>query len=141
MATEWKFERIAGPFNGATEGAVWDAKAILFSVPAENRILRYEPLSGNVTEFRKFTNRTKGLACSADGVLYGCQSGSRRVVRLTRTAPDLRLPTDWTVTFITTPTIWLSTRKDASGLPIAMIPFLPLARSFKDLSIMLPSCF
>jgi gluconolactonase len=81
VATEWKFERIAGPFNGAAEGAVWDGKAILFSVPAENRILRYDPLSGNVTEFRKFTNRTKGLACSADGVLYGCQSGSRRVVR------------------------------------------------------------
>lgn len=81
MATEWKFELIAGPFSGATEGPVWDGKTALFSVPSENRILRYDPLSGAVTEFRKFTNRTKGLALSPDGLLYGCQSGSRRVVR------------------------------------------------------------
>jgi gluconolactonase len=81
MATEWKFERVAGPFDGTTEGPVWDGKAVLFSVPAENRILRYEPQSGAITEFRKYTNRTKGLAFSADRLLYGCQSGSRRIVQ------------------------------------------------------------
>ena len=81
MTTDWKFELVAGPFNGATEGPVWDGKTVLFSVPAENRILSYDPPSGNVTEFRRFTNRTKGLAFSPDGLLYGCQSGSRRVVR------------------------------------------------------------
>src|SRR5262249_62010812 len=81
MATEWKFELVAGPFKGATEGPVWDGKAILFSVPAENRILRYDPLSGAATDFRKYTNRTKGLAFAPDGLLYGCQSGSRRGVR------------------------------------------------------------
>jgi gluconolactonase len=80
MTAEWKFELVAGPFNGATEGPVWDGKAVLFSVPAQSRILSYDPLSGNVTEFRRFTNRTKGLAFSPDG-FYGCQSGSRRVVR------------------------------------------------------------
>ena len=81
MATEWKFELVAGPFKGATEGPVWDGKTLLFSVPAENRILRYDPLSGAVTDFRKYTNRTKGLAFAPDGLLYGCQSGSRRIVR------------------------------------------------------------
>lgn len=80
MATEWKFELVAGPFKGATEGPAWDGKKLLFSLPAENRILGYDPLSGAVTYFRKFTNRTKGLAFSADGLLYGCQAGSRRVV-------------------------------------------------------------
>ena len=49
-------------------------------MPAENRILSYDPASGAVAEFRKFTNRTKGLAFSSDGVLYGCQNGSRRVI-------------------------------------------------------------
>jgi gluconolactonase len=78
---EWKFELVAGPFKGAIEGPVWDGKSVLFSVPGENRILSYDPLSGGVTEFRRFTNRTKGLALSPDGLLYGCQSGSRRVVR------------------------------------------------------------
>jgi len=57
MTTDWKFELIAGPFNGATEGPVWDGKTVLFSVPVESRILSYEPPSGNVTEFRKYTNR------------------------------------------------------------------------------------
>src|SRR5439155_22059397 len=81
MTTDWKFELVAGPFNGATEGPVWDGKAVLFSVPAQSRILSYDPLSGNVTEFRKYTNRTKGLAFSPDGLLYGCQSRPRRVAR------------------------------------------------------------
>ena len=80
MASEWNFDLVAGPFRGATEGPLWDEKRLLFSVPAENRILSYDPLSGAVTEFRRFTNRTKGLALSADGLLYGCQAGSRRVV-------------------------------------------------------------
>src|SRR5262249_57240646 len=80
MATEWKFELVAGPFRGATEGPVWDGKTLLFSVPAESRILRYDPLSGAVTDFRKYTNRAKGLAFASDGLLYGCQSGSRRGV-------------------------------------------------------------
>ena len=60
---------------------MWDGKTVLFSVPAENRILRYDPLNDAVTVFRKYTNRTKGLAFFPDGLLYGCQSGSRRVVR------------------------------------------------------------
>ena len=78
--TDWKFEVVAGPFKGATEGPVWDGKKVLFSVPSENRILSYDPLSNAIAEFRRFTNRTKGLAFSSNGLLYGCQSGSRRVV-------------------------------------------------------------
>src|SRR6266542_5108931 len=52
---EWKFDHVAGPFKGATEGPAWDGKKILFSVPAENRILSYDPLSGAIAEFRRFT--------------------------------------------------------------------------------------
>ena len=84
MAADWQFDLVAGPFKGATEGPAWDGKRILFSVPEENRILSYDPQNGAVTEFRKFTNRTKGLALSPDGSLYGCQSGSRRVLCFNR---------------------------------------------------------
>ena len=53
---------------------------MLFSAMVEGRILRYDPESGKVSEFRKYTNRTNGLAFAPDGALYGCQESSRRVV-------------------------------------------------------------
>jgi gluconolactonase len=81
MVMDWEFELVAGPYGGTTEGPAWDGEALLFTHIPESRILRYEPQSGAVTEFRKYTNRTNGLAFSADGHLYGCQSGSRRIVR------------------------------------------------------------
>lgn len=77
----WEFDIVAGPFAGAIDGLAWDGEALLCSVSAESRILRYDPRSGAVSEFRKYTSRTKGLAFDAQGNLYGCQSGSRRIVR------------------------------------------------------------
>ena len=76
----WTFEKVAGPFEGPTGGLAWDGSGMLFSAIAEGRILRYEPASGNVTEFRKHTNRTNGLAFAPGGALYGCQESSRRVI-------------------------------------------------------------
>ncbi len=77
---DWTFEKVAGPFEGPTGGLAWDGSGMLFSAIAEGRILRYEPASGNVTEFRKHTNRTNGLAFAPEGALYGCQESSRRVI-------------------------------------------------------------
>ena len=83
---DWNFELVAGPYGSPTDGPVWDGESMLFTRmydPAnsiENRILRYNPQSGEVTDFRSWTNRTAGLTI-ADGILYGCQSGSRRVIR------------------------------------------------------------
>jgi gluconolactonase len=54
---------------------------MLFSAIAEGRILRYDPESRKATEFRKYTNRTNGLAFAPEGALYGCQESSRRVIR------------------------------------------------------------
>jgi gluconolactonase len=76
----WEFEQVAGPFDGPTGGLAWDGEALLFSVVLESRILRYDPRLGAVDEFRKYTNRTDGLAFSADGRLYGCQRASRRII-------------------------------------------------------------
>ena len=86
----WDYELVAGPYGSPTDGPVWDGDALLFTslpLPANNinnRILRYDPQSGAVTDFRRWTNRVVGLAFSADGILYGCQSGARRVVRFNR---------------------------------------------------------
>jgi gluconolactonase len=54
---------------------------MLFSAPGEGRILRYEPGSGEASVFRRYTNRTNGIAFAPDGTLYGCQELSRRIVR------------------------------------------------------------
>lgn len=83
----WDFQRVAGPFGTPTDGPVWDGVALLFTQltfpfnAANNRILRYDPSSGGVSDFRRWTNRTAGLALSGSGVLYGAQSGGRRLVR------------------------------------------------------------
>jgi gluconolactonase len=79
--TEWKFERVAGPFSGPTSGLAWDGGAMLFSAMGEGRIYRYDPKSGSVNVFRNYTARTNGLAIGPDGALYGAQESSRRVVR------------------------------------------------------------
>jgi len=77
---DWTFEKIAGPFQGPTGGLAWDGSGMLFSAITEGRMLRYDPASGKASEFRKYTNRTNGLAFAPDGALYGCQESSRRVV-------------------------------------------------------------
>jgi len=83
----WRFERVAGPFEGPAAGLAWDGAGMLFSVlsqgprAGEGRILRFDPKTGEVTVFRAFTNRTSGLAFGRDGALYGCQELSRRIVR------------------------------------------------------------
>ena len=83
----WDFQLVAGPLGSPTDGPVWDGEALLFTQltfpfnAANNRILRYDPSSGEVTDFRRWTNRTAGLAFSRSGVLYGAQSGGRRLVR------------------------------------------------------------
>ena len=83
----WDFQRVAGPYGSPTDGPVWDGDALLFTQltfpfnAANNRILQYNPFTGDVTDFRRWTNRTCGLAFSRSGILYGAQSGGRRLVR------------------------------------------------------------
>ncbi|MFQ6029199.1 MAG: SMP-30/gluconolactonase/LRE family protein [Dehalococcoidia bacterium] len=83
----WEFELAAGPFTSPTDGPVWDGEALLFTQiapagnAANNRILRYEPQGRGVTDYRRWTNRTYGLAFGPDGLLYGAQAAGRRIVR------------------------------------------------------------
>ncbi|MBM3460157.1 MAG: SMP-30/gluconolactonase/LRE family protein [Armatimonadetes bacterium] len=78
----WEFEVVSGP-HGFTEGPAWDGSAVLFSDIPTNRILRYDPATGETTTFRENTHEGNGLMFDAQGRLYGCQGGSggRRVVR------------------------------------------------------------
>jgi gluconolactonase len=79
----WEFEVLLqseAEFS-ATEGPVWTGKELLFTHIPRNRILRYEPSSGTITEWRTGTNRTNGLCFDVDGRLFGCCAGGRSIMR------------------------------------------------------------
>lgn len=77
----WDFEKVAGPFAGATGGLAWDGAGMLFSAIDEQRVLRFDPQTGSVDEFRRYTQRTNGIALGPDDVIFGCQESGRRVIR------------------------------------------------------------
>lgn len=81
---DWNFKLVAGPYDELVDGPVWDGGGLLFCLVEASRILRYEPESGAITEFRRYTARTRALGFDAEGNLYGCQSASRRIVRYNR---------------------------------------------------------
>jgi len=76
----WEFERVAGPFKGRTGGLAWDGKTMLVSAVAEERVLRFDPASGQTEDFRRWTGRVNGIALASDGSVFGAQEGGRRVV-------------------------------------------------------------
>ncbi|MBI4195552.1 MAG: SMP-30/gluconolactonase/LRE family protein [Betaproteobacteria bacterium] len=78
----WKFELLMKPSAvPLTEGPVWDGEFLYFTHIRASRIMRYDPKSGAITEWRTGTNRTNGLAFDAQGRLFGCCSGGRSLVR------------------------------------------------------------
>ena len=81
MDMSWKFQLLAKPFGGVTEGPVWDGESIYFTHIPTNRIMRYQPESGRISEARGGTNHTNGLAHDSKGQLFGCCSGGRAIVR------------------------------------------------------------
>jgi gluconolactonase len=76
----WNFELVAGPFKGRTGGLAWDGEAMLVSAVGEERIVRVDPASGAVSDFRRWTGRVNGIAIAKDGSVFGAQEGGRRVV-------------------------------------------------------------
>ena len=78
---DYRFELLNRPYGGVTEGPVWDGESILFTHIPTSRIMRYDPKSGDISEYRGNTNHTNGLAFDARGNLFGCCSGGRAIVR------------------------------------------------------------
>jgi len=79
-----KFEKVA-QVEGAAGGLAWDGRAMLFTSMVMGmgggNILRFDPATGETSNFRKYTVLTNGIGFAPDGALYGCQESSRRVVR------------------------------------------------------------
>lgn len=77
-----KVEQLASGLYWA-EGPVWfgDGRFLLFSDIPNNRILRWDDCSGQVSEFRKPSNHANGLARDHLGRLLACEHGSRSVTR------------------------------------------------------------
>jgi len=87
----WKFELLMKPSAvPLTEGPVWDGEHLYFTHIRASRIMRYDPKSGALGEWRTGTNRTNGLAFDEQGRLFGCCSGGRTIVRFD---PDGRIVT------------------------------------------------
>jgi gluconolactonase len=78
---EWNFELVAGPYAGPLDAAAWDGSGLLFSVQSERRILRFDPETRAVGEFRRFMSSIKALSFDSAGSLYAAQSASRRIIR------------------------------------------------------------
>jgi gluconolactonase len=76
----FKFEAVAGPYEGGTGGLAWDGTGMLFSAVKQERIYRYDPQTSSVSEFRRYTGRTNGIAIGPAGSVYGAQEGGRRVI-------------------------------------------------------------
>jgi len=66
-----------------SEGPVWfgDARCVLWSDIPNNRILRWDEVSGRTTEFRKPSNFSNGNTRDRQGRLITCEHDSRRVTR------------------------------------------------------------
>ena len=105
-----------------TEGPVWEGSGLLYTNIANNRILRYDPATGESTEVRTGTNAANGLMLDQNGVLYACEGGGRRMVRYDPVAGDAStgvtvICDNFAGKRLTAPTIWPSTARDASGSP------------------------
>jgi gluconolactonase len=77
----WHFERLTQEPIGLTEGPAWDGSGLLFTNIPNSRILRYVPGEADFSEYQTGTNHANGLILDAEGRLYACEGGGRRIVR------------------------------------------------------------
>jgi gluconolactonase len=78
----WTFERIAGNGKGPATGVAWDGSGVLFALPDDTAIRRYDPKTGEVSDFRRYTGRVNGIAMGPGGSVFAAQESGRRVIEL-----------------------------------------------------------
>jgi hypothetical protein len=78
---DWTFDYICKPMGGLTEGPVWDGEVLRFTQIHSSRVLEFDPLEGEISEWGSDTNRTNGLAYDVSGQMFGCSSGGRAILR------------------------------------------------------------
>ena len=122
---DWKFELVAGPYGGTSEGPVWDGQAMLFTDIPNSRIMRFDPESGECSEYRTGTNETNGLMFDAEGRLYGCSGGGRCILRFDPDGSSVPLPHHLNGSRHNTPNDLAIDRKGASGSPTPTAGFPP----------------
>lgn len=88
----WNFETVAGPYPSIATGVTGYGDQILFSLPDEQRVMRYDPSGGAIGEFRRYTYRINGLGCGPKGELYACQESGRRVIQFNTDGSATPLP-------------------------------------------------
>jgi len=79
MPREWTFEDALPVIGSITEGNAWDGSRLLFTNIAMNRLLAYDPATGTVVMERSGTNAANGLNFDAQGRLFACEGGGRRI--------------------------------------------------------------
>src|SRR5438045_7603045 len=69
---------------GPAEGPLWwkEGKYLLFSDIHNNKRMKYDPGTKNVSVFLEPTNRANGLTRDLQGRLLACEHDTRRVTRL-----------------------------------------------------------
>ena len=77
----WRFQLLNKPWGGVTEGPIWDGEAVYFTHIPTSRIMRFDPRSEQISQWRGDTNRSNGLCYDSEGRLFGCCSGGRAIVR------------------------------------------------------------
>lgn len=76
----WTFEDAAPVIGTITEGNCWTGEHLLYSNVALDRIMRLDVSTGLVDVFATDTEATNGLNFDADGRLFGCAGGGRKIV-------------------------------------------------------------
>lgn len=76
----WQAEVAAGPYPGGLAGVTWDGSSVIFTAPMQGELLRLR--GSQVSVLRRHLQDVYGLASGPNGVVYGAQAGSRRIVAL-----------------------------------------------------------